>query len=108
MTLSNGMTVVLNEENHWTATISNLPASDKEGRTITYTWTEPTVIGYTLTDKTVAGNTTVFTNTLWERPDEPKHGKKPKVPGKPTESIDEYGTPLGVEVIINHVGDCFD
>ena len=23
-------------------------------------------------------------------------------------SINDYGTPLGIEVIINHVGDCFD
>ena len=29
-------------------------------------------------------------------------------PGKPTQVLEDYETPLGVEVIINHVGDCFD
>ena len=30
------------------------------------------------------------------------------VPGNPFLIINDYGTPLGVELIINHVGDCFD
>ena len=107
MKLSNGMTVTLTEENHWTATIEGLPASYR-GRHIEYTWTEQTVIGYTQTGKTVNGNTTVFTNAPWKRPEQPRVGKKPKLPGRTVVSIDEYETPLGVNVIINHVGDCFD
>ena len=47
----------------------------------------------------LGGNLTILTNTLRRTP-----GK----PGEPYLIIEEYGTPLGVEVIINHVGDCFD
>ena len=107
MTLSNGMTVTLNERNHWKATISNLPTYD-HGKKIEYNWTEQKVLDYVQTDKTVKGNTTYFTNALYSTPDEPPPGKPPKNPGPPTEYIPEYDTPLGVEVLINHVGDCFD
>ncbi|MBR6442555.1 MAG: Cna B-type domain-containing protein, partial [Clostridia bacterium] len=106
MTLSNGMTVVLNEQNNWEATITDLPTR-VNGQPVTYTWTEQNVLGYTLTDVTVKGNLTTFTNELWKRP-EHGGGKKPKTPGTPVEYIDEYETPLGVEIVINHVGDCFD
>lgn len=107
MKLSNGMIAVLNAKNNWTATISDLPVTYK-GQKIEYTWTEVEVIGYDKPKIEQNGNITVFTNTIWKRPDEPEHGKKPKVPGKPTEIFEEYDTPLGVEVMINHVGDCFD
>jgi hypothetical protein len=30
------------------------------------------------------------------------------MPGKWWTTIDSYDTPLGLEVAINHVGDCFD
>lgn len=106
MTLSNGQTAVLDDSNNWTATIDNLPVYD-HGEKIAYTWTEQEVIGYILADVKTTGTLTVFTNTLWKRP-ENSEGKKPKLPGKPTEFIDEYDTPLGVAVTINHVGDCFD
>ena len=106
MTLSNGMTVVLNDQNNWTATIENLPTK-VNGKPAVYTWTEQTVIGYENTSVVTEGSMTTFTNTLWERP-EHEGGKKPKTPGTPVEYIDEYDTPLGVEIIINHVGDCFD
>ena len=43
-----------------------------------------------------------------ERPPLEEGQPMPKVPGKVTFIIDEYDTPLGVEVMINHVGDCFD
>ncbi len=33
---------------------------------------------------------------------------EPKLPGEPMIEIEDYGTPLGINVIINHVGDCFD
>ena len=45
------------------------------------------------------------TATHW-KPTTPDDGRK--VPGKPTVVFEDYDTPLGVEVIINHVGDCFD
>ncbi len=100
-------TVTLNSENEWTATISKLPASDENGK-ITYTWSEQTVIGYILVAQEEKDDVTTLTNSQWKRPDEPEKGRKPKLPGPPLYSIDDYDTPLGVEVIINHVGDCFD
>ena len=33
---------------------------------------------------------------------------QPNMPGEPLIEIEDYGTPLGINVIINHVGDCFD
>lgn len=43
-----------------------------------------------------------------ERPPLEEDQPKPKVPSKVAFIIDEYDTPLGVEIMINHVGDCFD
>ena len=108
MTLSNGMTAVLNAGNDWSATIENLPATGKDGKTIDYRWTEPDIISYTRTNVTTIGNTTVFTNTLWRRQDVPDQGQTPKTPGNETRVFDEYNTPLGIAVSINHAGDCFD
>ena len=105
--LSNGMAVVLNEMNGWTGVISGLPTY-VDGKPAVYTWSEPEVIGYTQESVTVSGNTTVITNKIWQRDEKPEKGKKPKVPGDEIIQIDEYETPLGVEVVINHVGDCFD
>ncbi|QTE74631.1 Cna B-type domain-containing protein [Clostridiales bacterium FE2010] len=107
MTLNNGMTVLLNAGNNWTATISDLPTR-VNGQPATYTWTEQKVLNYGLTSVVTEGNTTTFTNTLWKRPETPPtEGKKPKTTGE-TVTFEEYKTPLGVESIINHVGDCFD
>jgi hypothetical protein len=108
MTLSNGMNVILNAANNWSATIENLPTRIN-GQPAVYTWTEQPVIGYTLTGEETVGNLTTFTNTLWVRPEQPTPGRKvPPTPGTPVETIEEYETPLGVEIVINHVGDCFD
>ena len=108
MTLSNGMSVVLSAQNHWTATIDNLPTR-VNGQPVTYTWTEQQVISYNLTDVVTENNVTTFTNTIWTRPEPPTTGgRKPKTPGETVEVFEEYETPLGVEVMINHVGDCFD
>lgn len=109
-TLSNGMRVELNEGNGWTATIDNLPVS-VGGREAVYTWSEQEVIGYQQTGADTSGNTTVFTNTLVHRGETPPpEGKNPprQRRGENYLIIEDYGTPLGVEVIINHVGDCFD
>jgi|GEM_PF-3044255 len=107
MTLSNGMSVVLDESNHWSATITDLPATEN-GQVITYTWKEETVPGYVQTSSKVVGNTTVITNGLpgSDTPDQPNAPKKR--PGVPVTTIEDYDTALGLDVIINHVGDCFD
>ena len=106
MTLSNGMSVILSEENGWMATITGLPTI-VNGQPAEYTWTEQEVVGYELESMETEGTVTVFTNKPWHRPDKPTQGKTPRLPGEEI-YIEEYETPLGVEVIINHVGDCFD
>ena len=89
------------------ATITDLPVY-YNGVKIEYTWTEQQVIGYTQTDVTTTGDLTVFTNALWERPPLEEGKKAPKLAGETLMIFEEYDTPLGVEVTINHVGDCFD
>ena len=107
MTLNNGISVILNAANGWQATVGGLPAR-VNGQPAVYTWTEQEIIGYELESKVTDGNTTVFTNRPWTRPDEPSKGKKPRLPGETLYVFEEYDTPLGVEIVINHVGDCFD
>ena len=110
MSLSDGTKVVavviLNEENNWSATVDNLPTV-VDGKPAVYTWKEQDVLGYNLTGAEEQNGVMVFTNTVWKRPDQPNKGKKPKTPGD-VFTIEDYDTPLGVEIIINHVGDCFD
>ncbi len=111
MTLSDGQKrvtrVVLDESNGWTATVNNLPTR-VNGQEAKYTWTEQRVLGYDNINEEIRGGHTTFTNKLWERPEAPTQGRKPKIKGTPLVVFDDYDTPLGVEVIINHVGDCFD
>ena len=104
VTLSNGMSVTLNEANGWSATINDLPV-ENNGQPITYTWQEAEALGYIQTGYTVNGNVTTITNSLWQRPTPPPGVP---VPGDPTINIDDYDTPLGIGVEINHVGDTFD
>ena len=110
VTLSNGRSYTLSEANNWTVTVDNLPKYFN-GQEIRYTWTEQTVLGYT-SDVRVVDNVTVFTNhyriTPPEPPEQPGQPGRPRVPGTPVYVFEDYNTPLGVEVVINHVGDCFD
>ena len=100
-------TVVLTEANGWSATVNGLPTVIN-GAQVQYSWKEQEVLGYQREDTQTAGDVTTFTNKLYERPTPPPDQKGPKTPGTPILIIEEYGTPLGVEIIINHVGDCFD
>lgn len=61
VTLSDGQEAILNEDNHWTATITGLPVN-ANGIAIDYTWTEDTPEGYTSVI-TVAGTITTLINT---------------------------------------------
>lgn len=110
ITLNNGMSVTLNERNGWQATITDLPLV-VGGIPMMYFWTEHDVPGYIKTGMTVVGGTTMFTNSLATyRETVPPEGK-PVPTRKRGENyliIEDYGTPLGVDVAINHVGDCFD
>jgi len=107
MRLSNGMIVELNDGNNWSATITDLPMI-LNGVPVSYSWKEQEVLGYEETGVAIVGSTTVFTNTL-RQPKKPPEGKKTGTKrGNNYLIIEDYGTPLGVEVVINHVGDCFD
>ena len=97
-----GQTYYLSPANNWTVTVENLPKFNGDTE-IEYTWTEQTVLGYTSQKKVVDG-VTVFTNHFGVTP-------PPGIPGRPRTPVyvvKDYETPLGVEVMINHVGDCFD
>ena len=111
VTLSNGQGVVtqavLSEENGWTATVGNLPTRVNGAETV-YTWSEEPVIGYVLEDIRVSGQMTEIVNKPWDRENIPENQKPKRVPGNTFYIFEDYDTPLGVEVLINHVGDCFD
>ena len=105
VTLNNGISLILNKANGWTGVVTGLPTRIN-GQPAVYKWTEQSIIGYTVESVVQTGNVTVITNKRWEKPDE--EGGKSKQPGDTVIFMDEYDTPLGVDVIINHVGDCFD
>ncbi len=106
VTLSNGQVFILSDANGWSVQVNDLPAY-VNGQPAVYTWREQSVIGYAQS-VSMNGNSAVFTNTLWQRPEVADEEEKPKVPGDTYYVFEEYETPLGVELIINHVGDCFD
>ncbi len=99
--------VVLNEANGWTATVNNLPTV-VNGQNAQYAWKEQQVLSYSLEGVTQQGNLMVFTNKVWERPENPTAGRRPRTRGNTWYVFEDYDTPLGVNVVINHVGDCFD
>ena len=98
---------VLTEENGWTVTADNLPTKIG-GEDVEYFWTEQKVVAYTADDPAINEDVTVFTNHVTQIPELPPEYKKGKVPGGEFAVFGEYDTALGLEVIINHVGDCFD
>ena len=110
VTLSDGFktvaTVVLSDANGWAATVNNLPTI-VNGQPAVYTWKEQAVLSYSKPKVEQKNGVTTITNSIWRRPEAPSPGKKPKGPGEVV-GIEEYETPLGVEIVINHVGDCFD
>jgi len=99
--------VSLSKDNNWTATVNDLPTI-VNGKAVHYVWTEQQVLGYKLREAQEAGNTWTFTNVSLENPTPGTPKGKTTNRGKTTEELDDYKTPLGVNVIINHVGDCFD
>ena len=81
---------------------------NKDGKAITYAWTEQEVSGYRLESIGKAGAVTTFTNKVIEVPEVPQDQPKPRTFGNPIYIFEEYETALGIPVLINHVGDCFD
>ena len=117
VTLSNGRSYTLSAANNWTVKVDNLPKYFN-GQEIRYTWSEQTVLGYTQEIR-VVDDVTIFTNHYSltpppgpprqpGEPGQPEQPGQPRLPGTPVYIFEDYNTPLGVEVIINHVGDCFD
>lgn len=95
---------VLSDDNNWTITANNLPTR-LNGEEVTYSWKEEKVGGYTMATET-AGAVTTITNTYVPIPPAANH--KGKTGGDNWAIFDEYDTPLGGQLLINHVGDCFD
>ena len=78
------------------------------GEPVTYSWSEQEAVGYVNTDTLVSGSATTFVNRAPEIPEIPENQPKPTVPGGAWVIFEEYETALGGEILINHVGDCFD
>ena len=98
---------VLSAENNWTVTAEKLPIRIN-GEVAQYSWVEQESVGYILSDTLTSGNDTIFTNRVTRVPDTTGDQKNPTTPGGDFAFFEDYKTALGVETIINHVGDCFD
>ena len=107
MTLNSGESVVLSEANGWTATLKDL-ATRRNGEPFTYVWHEQEVLGYQEAAVAIDGATTTFTNRIRLRGEPQESTEKENDPKTSYTILEDYETPLGVEVMINHVGDCFD
>lgn len=98
--------VELNDSNGWIQTVGDLPVT-VNGERATYTWTEQTVLNYFVEEVTQIGAVVTFTNKYFVP--QPTIGGPQKKTGTPQYTvIGDYETALGMDVIINHVGDCFD
>ena len=101
--------VELNDENEWFV-ILEVPKYNDEGNEIVYEWKEVEVPGYHIESTYEIDVITIITNRIYEIPQIPKGMPKPTLPKKTVvfADIDEYETALGINITINHVGDCFD
>lgn len=72
----NYTTVSLSEDNGWEAIISVPTYYNREEAE--YSWVESEISYYVLQEKVTQGNTTIFTNALQQRPEEPSNPKTPK------------------------------
>ena len=97
MTLSNDMTVLLNDQNNWRATIKDLPTK-LNGKPVSYTWTEQKVLGYDKVAEVTEGTVTTFMNRRWVRPAAPTADDTPRNVGDTVYAFGEYETPPGVEL----------
>ena len=102
-----GEVYVLNEANGWSFVKNDLPTRIN-GEAVTYSWREQEAVGYTLDSMTTNGIATIFTNRIVNVPKVPANQPQPKTPGDTWFVFEEYDTALGIPILINHVGDCFD
>ena len=99
---------VLNEENGWSVVREDLPTRIN-GQPVTYSWTEQETVGYKLDNVSKTGIATIFTNRVIKVPKIPPEKKQPDIPdGGGWADFNDYDTALGIPLLINHVGDCFD
>ena len=98
--------VELNNANGWTETVNNLPVI-VNGQRAEYTWTEQTVLNYFMENVEQIGSSVIFTNKYFN-PQQTAGGPQKRTGSPQYTIIGEYETALGMDVIINHVGDCFD
>ena len=96
-----------NEANGWSLVKNDLPTRIN-GEAVTYSWREQEAVGYTLDSMTTNGIATIFTNRIVNVPKVPANQPQPKTPGDTWFVFEEYDTALGIPILINHVGDCFD
>lgn len=77
---------------------------------ISYSWTEQEIAGYTLVRTETTGDVTVFTNRLITVPENQPDTPQADIPREPMvlDEFEDYRTALGVSIVINQVGDCFD
>lgn len=69
-TLSNGMSVTLNDNNNWESTVI-VPVHDTNNEEIVYTWQEETILGYRQTSVSIQNDVTTFTNQYRSAPTPP-------------------------------------
>ena len=105
--LPTGKIYMLTAANDWSLTVDNLPTK-LNGKDVTYSWKEEESVGYVLAGTEVSGNSVVFYNHATNVPKIPEWMPQAKVPGDMWFIFEEYETALGGEILINHVGDCFD
>ena len=98
---------ILSAANNWTLTADQLPTRIN-GEPAVYSWAEQETLYYVADGATVNGDVTTLNNRITRVPEIPQGYKPPKVPTNEWTIFEEYDTALGMELLINHVGDCFD
>ena len=98
---------VLNAANGWKTEVENLPTV-LNGEPVQYSWVEQETVNYRRVGEVTEGNLTTFTNQVVQIPQVQENQPKPKTPEGGWLRIDDYDTALGMNLLINHVGDCFD
>ena len=102
-----GKVYILSAANNWTLTANQLPTRIN-GEPAVYSWAEQETLYYVADGATVNGDVTTLNNRITRVPEIPQGYKPPKVPTNEWTIFEEYDTALGMELLINHVGDCFD
>ena len=102
-----GDVYILNAANGWSVLVNGLPTRIN-GEEVSYSWTEQEAAGYVRSSVSQDGSTTVFTNRIARIPQVPEDQPQPDLPGGGWIIFEPYDTALGGNVLINHVGDCFD